>query len=161
MSSALLPRMKQTPAGATELAHLAWAAGLAFVNSSGTVIQCGSTPPQDLTVSKTASPSFTRTYTWGISKSVDKSEIDTASSATFNYTVQVTHDGGIGSAWQVNGTIHVANPNNWEAVTADVADAVGFCHLRSAGASTALQEELSRRARDSTIRTAGACGSVK
>ena len=43
----------------------------------------------------------------------------------------------------------------------DVADAVGFCHLRSGGVSAGPHEELSRRARDSAIRTAGACGSVK
>jgi hypothetical protein len=41
------------------------------------------------------------------------------------------------------------------------ADAVGFCRLRSAGISAGPQEELSRRARGGTIRTAGACGSVK
>jgi hypothetical protein len=86
----------------------------------------------DLTVSKEASPSFTRTFTWGISKSVDETEIDIASggTATFSYTVMITHDSGTDSSWQVTGTITVSNPNNWEAITATVTDAVdngGIC----------------------------------
>ncbi len=82
---------------------------------------------KDLTVTKTATPSFTRTYAWGITKGVDKPEIDIAQggSATFNYNVNVTHDSGTDSAWQVSGTITVSNPNSGEAITADVTDAVG------------------------------------
>ena len=80
----------------------------------------------DLTVSKTATPSVTRTFEWGISKDVDKTSQTVApgGTATFGYTVQVTHDGG-SDAWKATGTIHVSNPNDWEAVTADVTDAVG------------------------------------
>ena len=80
----------------------------------------------DLQVSKTATPSFIRTFTWGIQKLVDKTEIDIAGgSATFNYTVNVTHDSGTDSAWQVDGKITVTNPNDWEAISADVTDAIG------------------------------------
>src|SRR5262249_36917003 len=45
----------------------------------------------DLVVSKTATPSFTRTYKWTINKSVDHTQqnIPDGSSATFNYTVAV------------------------------------------------------------------------
>jgi hypothetical protein len=94
----------------------------------------------DLTVSKTATSTFTRTYTWGISKSVDKTEIDTAdgTSATFNYTVNVTHDNGTDSAWQANGTITVTNPNDFEAVTANLADTVnngGTCKVTPSSVS--------------------------
>lgn len=88
----------------------------------------GTAPPpaQDLTVSKTAAPSFTRTFTWGISKSVDKTEIDIAdsNSATFNYTVNVTHDSGTDSGWQVNGTITVTNPNTFDVNGVNVTDTI-------------------------------------
>jgi len=80
----------------------------------------------DLTVSKTANPSFTRTFKWGITKSVDQTQqnIPAGGAATFTYTVEVTHDAGTDSGWTVSGTITVNNPNEWEAITADVSDAV-------------------------------------
>jgi len=80
----------------------------------------------DLTVTKTATPAFTRTFKWNINKSADNTVIDTSSgsSVTFNYTVSVTHDGGTDSGWQVTGTITVTNPNNWEAITANVSDSI-------------------------------------
>src|SRR5262249_41266676 len=81
----------------------------------------------NLTVSKEATPSFTRTYKWGISKSVDNANVFTAGGApaTFNYTVSVTHDSGTDSAWQVNGTITVHKPHNWESATlTGVTDAI-------------------------------------
>ena len=79
----------------------------------------------DLTVSKDATPSFTRTYNWDISKSVDQTKVETsASSVKFNYTVVVKETGFTDSGWQVNGTITVSNPNDWEVVTASVGDAV-------------------------------------
>ena len=78
----------------------------------------------DLTVTKTATPSFTRTYTWGITKAVDNPVVGTSGPATVHYTVSVTHDSGTDSNWQVNGVITVTNPNDWEAVTANVTDAI-------------------------------------
>jgi hypothetical protein len=78
----------------------------------------------DLTVTKTAVPSFTRTYTWGIAKAVDNSVVDTSGPATVNYTVSVTHDNGTDSNWLVTGVITVTNPNDWEAVAANVTDAI-------------------------------------
>src|SRR5262249_17598969 len=68
-----------------------------------------------LTVSKTATPAFNS----GINKAVDKPRVNTTSGgpATFNYTITVTESG-----WNVTGTINVTNPNNWEAITASVAD---------------------------------------
>src|SRR5262249_9580316 len=85
-----------------------------------------------LIVSKTANPSFTRTYNWSVNKSVDKTSVNIASggSATFNYTVVANETGFTDSAWQVAGTITVTNPNTWETITADVTDAVdngGVC----------------------------------
>src|SRR5205085_5219625 len=67
---------------------------------------CGGT---GLTVTKTANPSFNRIYKWNISKSVDQTQINTSGSATFNYTVSVTHDSGTDSGWQATGTIKVSN----------------------------------------------------
>lgn len=79
----------------------------------------------DLTVSKTATPAFTRTFTWGITKSVDQTKvIDSSGKATFNYTVSVTHDNGTDSAWQVSGTITVTNPNGFDFTGVDVTDKI-------------------------------------
>ncbi len=77
---------------------------------------------EDLTVSKTATPSFTRTYNWDIKKSVDKTLLDAGGTAT--YTVSVTETGFTDSGWKVAGTITVTNPNDWEAITTDVSDVV-------------------------------------
>jgi LEA14-like dessication related protein len=90
--------------------------------------------PVDLKVTKDATPSFTRTFTWGITKSVDQSKqtIAAGGTATFNYTVTVTHDAGTDSNWQVNGTITVSNPNDFEDIVANVADAIdngGTCTI--------------------------------
>ena len=86
----------------------------------------------DLTVSKTATPTFTRAYGWTIAKSVAAPTTVTSAggTATFNYTVNATGDGYTDSAWMVTGTITVTNPNDWDAFTADVTDAVdngGVC----------------------------------
>jgi hypothetical protein len=88
---------------------------------------------KDLTVSKTATPSFTKTYTWGITKSVappTKQTIAVGGTATFNYTVEVTHDSGTDSNWMVTGKITVSNPNGFEDIVANVSDAInngGIC----------------------------------
>ncbi|HEX9036437.1 MAG TPA: hypothetical protein VF808_05550 [Ktedonobacterales bacterium] len=85
----------------------------------------------DLTVSKTAATSFTRTYNWSISKAVDKTLVEQiGGTATFNYTVIAKETGYTDGAWQVNGVITVSNPNDWEAITANVTDAIdngGVC----------------------------------
>ncbi len=79
---------------------------------------------KDLTVTKTATPTFTRTFRWTIDKSVDQTKIDIAQggTATFNYTVAVSHDSGTDSGWATSGSIIVSNPNDWEAITFDLAD---------------------------------------
>ncbi len=89
---------------------------------------------KDLTVAKTATPTFTRTFTWGISKDVDQTKVTIAAggTATFNYTVNVTHNAGTDSAWALDGTITVTNPNDWEDIVANVSDAVnngGTCSV--------------------------------
>jgi len=88
----------------------------------------------ELTVTKDANPSLTRTFTWGITKDVDKTEIDTApgGNTTFNYTVSVTHNSGTDSGWQVTGKIKVTNPSLIDITGVNVSDAVdngGNCTL--------------------------------
>jgi hypothetical protein len=70
----------------------------------------------DLRVSKTAVAAFGA----AIVKNVDKTRVEQAGgSATFTYTVVVTESG-----WNVSGSITVANPNDWEDITANLTDAV-------------------------------------
>src|SRR5437867_7305881 len=67
-----------------------------------------------LTSSKSATPAFTRTFKWDISKDVAKTELDIAAggSGTVTYTVCVTRDAGADSGWNVSGNITVANSNS-------------------------------------------------
>src|SRR5262249_40158884 len=76
--------------------------------------------------SKTATPSFTRTYTWGISKNVDKTQVNIADggTATFNYQVDVTHNAGTDSNRKVTGTITVSNPNGFSVSGVSVTDSI-------------------------------------
>jgi hypothetical protein len=79
-------------------------------------VQTGTeTPSADpLTVTKDANGSFDDTYRWTITKGVDKTRVEQiGGSATFNYTVGVSHDGGtISGPYAVTGTITVFNPNS-------------------------------------------------
>ncbi len=79
---------------------------------------------KDLTVTKTAAGTFDRTYKWQIDKSVDDTRIEIAAGgpAKFNYSVKVTPNSYTDSGWTLGGTIKVSNPNDWEAITANVAD---------------------------------------
>jgi len=82
----------------------------------------GSTPPVDLEVSKTAEPSYTRTFKWTIDKVSDFYEIKTSDSATFNYTIEVIKEFDYDSLWAVSGKITVYNPNNFDVSDVDVSD---------------------------------------
>ena len=87
------------------------------------------------TVSKTANPTFTRTFLWNISKSVDKTLVkQVGGSAIFNYTVKVNETGYTDSLWKVTGKITIANPNPSAPITVNVTDAVnngGVCTVAS------------------------------
>lgn len=91
----------------------------------------------DLTVSKTANPSFTRIYDWNISKAAGKTLIkQVGGTATFNYTVIANQTGFTDSNWKVQGVITVVNPNDWQAITFDIADVVnngGSCTIDGGG----------------------------
>jgi hypothetical protein len=80
-------------------------------NSSTCTTDCTVTPASDPTVTKTADGAYTDTWKWGITKAVDKTLVETSTSATFNYTVTVTHDGGTVTGVTVTGVIDVNNPN--------------------------------------------------
>ncbi|TME11058.1 MAG: hypothetical protein E6I69_00915 [Chloroflexi bacterium] len=104
---------------------------LATGSASKTVSVCVG---EDLAVSKTASDSFTREYSWSIDKQVDKTQVNIASggTATFNYSISASETGFTDSGWAVSGTITVTNPNDWEAITADIGDAIdngGSCSV--------------------------------
>lgn len=86
----------------------------------------------DLTVSKTAAAAFNS----AITKAVDKALVEqSGGTITFNYTVTVTTSG-----WTVSGNITVTNPNNWESITANVADVLsdsgGVCTVAGGGIVT-------------------------
>ena len=91
-----------------------------FGNFSPT--HCGNGCP--LVVTKNAYPSFTRAFKWAITKDVDQTHVNTSGSATFNYTVSVTHDAGTDSGWQATGEITVSNPSPADFTNVTVTDAV-------------------------------------
>ncbi|MHB8960129.1 MAG: prealbumin-like fold domain-containing protein [Candidatus Limnocylindrales bacterium] len=96
---------------------------------------------KDLTVTKTAAGTFNRAYLWKIAKDVDKTTVNIADgdTATFGYTVKVDQTGFTDSGYTLSGKITVANPNDWEAITADVSDSVdngGACTVTGGTAVT-------------------------
>jgi hypothetical protein len=79
----------------------------------------------DLAVVKNATPSFNRSYTWHITKDVDKTLVKgVGGTATFNYTVTVSHDPAADSGWQVTGVITVLNPNSFPVSGVNVTDSI-------------------------------------
>jgi hypothetical protein len=77
------------------------------VSSDGSVPQAST-----LAVTKDAAGAYDNTFTWGITKDVDKTKVtQVGGSAMFNYTVKVTHDAGTISGVTVSGTISVFNTN--------------------------------------------------
>jgi hypothetical protein len=88
----------------------------------------------DLKVSKTAEPTFTRTYGWDITKSADKDTVYSLNgheSQPAHFKVDVTKDAGTDSDWAVSGKIKITNPSDWQDVTlnslTDTVDNGGVC----------------------------------
>jgi hypothetical protein len=79
-----------------------------------------------VTVTKTAVPTFTRTFPWTIDKSVtpDSWNLFKGDSGTSDYTVAVTKGTGVDSNWAVSGDIVVTNPSGTDAVINSVADVI-------------------------------------
>ena len=101
---------------------------------------------QNLQISKTATPSFMRSYDWTITKAVDKTTVTTAAdSATFTYTVVATKSAATDSGYAVTGTISVTNPNvnsvsNVQVLEKGV-DNGGVCVLGASGALGTLAKD--------------------
>jgi len=108
-------------------------------------------PDLTLTVTKTASPSFTRTFTWNITKTATGTttlnSLPTVFSAgggtsdAASYTVDVSHDNGTDSGWQVSGVITVSNANSVDITGIDISDADtanGNCVVQPAADGTPI-----------------------
>jgi hypothetical protein len=94
-------------------------------------------------VSKTAIPTFTRTYNWGIAKSVDKTKVEqSGGSVTFSYTVNVNESGFTDSLWALTGSIKVSNPNDWEAITTNVTEIAGCSVTGGTGVSVSASSSV-------------------
>jgi hypothetical protein len=86
---------------------------------------CGGKPPAaELSISKDATPALDREFAWSITKGADKTKVDLDGSgtATFNYTVKVTHDPGTLTNWKVTGTINILNFNDFAVPNVTVSD---------------------------------------
>jgi hypothetical protein len=116
----------------------------AFKVQSGEV-----TSASDLTITKDANGSNSNTFTWGISKDADKTQVNSAGGGvTFTYTVKVTHDSGTIGDVKVSGTISVFNPNvdafnntvpvDIDGVTDELSDNTS-CSVTNGGAQTLTQ----------------------
>ncbi len=77
-----------------------------------------------LEVTKTATPTFTRTFPWTITKSVtpDTWALFDGDSGTSDYTVALVKGTGVDSAWAVSGTITIENTSDQDAPIAGVTD---------------------------------------
>jgi hypothetical protein len=100
-----------------------------YVDNTATITQTGADDDATVRVncyrplvSKDATPSFTRTYSWEITKTVTPESVDLFDGETANvtYTVSVAPS-YVDSAFQVTGTVEIANPAPFT-VTVDVAD---------------------------------------
>ena len=79
----------------------------------------------EVAVSKIASTTFTRTYTWDITKEADATyDLFTGDTQDHKFTVSVTKDGGTDSDWAVSGEITIYNPAPMAATVESVTDVV-------------------------------------
>lgn len=78
----------------------------------------------EVRVSKTANPSFTRSYDWAIDKSADATELLLSAGQIFtvNYQVLVSLLGFVDSDWAVAGAISITNPAPMAATITGVTD---------------------------------------
>lgn len=77
-----------------------------------------------VTVTKTATTSFTRTFPWSIDKSVTPAtwNLFTGESGTSQYTVALTKGAGVDSGWAVSGNITISNPGTLDAKINSLSD---------------------------------------
>jgi uncharacterized membrane protein YeaQ/YmgE (transglycosylase-associated protein family) len=93
-------------------------------------------------VDKTVSASYDNTYAWTIDKAVDKTFVEqVGGTVTFNYTVQVTHDGGTVGNIKLGGNITVSNPNPTSIVVDSITDRLSdgnTCSVSPSGGAQTL-----------------------
>jgi hypothetical protein len=131
----------------------------------------------EVDVSKVANTSFTRTYEWDITKSVDPAEwwMFAGDSGTSGYTVSVDKTGYTDSDWAVAGTITIENNTPFDATLTGVSDAisgygpasidcgVGFPYTLPAGQTLTCSygadlPDGSNRTNTATVTTSGVVG---
>ena len=115
-------------------------------NNTATIVQTGQTAGRsvqvcggaDVTLSVTATPQFTRTFSWNIQKGVNKTFINNPGTAAHILVWQTK--GYVDSGWQVSGVVTVTNPNDWESIPVVLGDTItglGTCSL-TGGSSVTL-----------------------
>lgn len=104
-------------------------------------VRAAGTPPvgTDLVATKTAAGAFTRTFPWQVSKSVDRTYVQTSgNTATFNYTVSATKGAGVDSGYTVSGQVQVFNLNDEAVSGVSVTDQIGAVACAVSGGSTTI-----------------------
>jgi hypothetical protein len=100
----------------------------------------GQTQADPLTIDKNASGAYDDPFVWTIGKAVDKTRVtQNGGTATFNYTVTVSHDAGTVGNITVSGTITVFNPNFGDVTGVDVTDQLSdgtICTVTGGSAAT-------------------------
>ena len=99
----------------------------AVLDEDGASVDVTCTAPKALTVSKTATPSFTRTYDWKVTKTADPSQISLKDGGTGSstWTVKLERGESVDSGWRLAGTIKVTNPNGFAVSGVSVSDGLG------------------------------------
>jgi uncharacterized repeat protein (TIGR01451 family) len=95
-------------------------------DSASVAVTCSA--PKALAVTKTANPSFTRTYHWKVTKTADPSSLNLEDGATGSstWTVTLEQDGApVDSGWRLAGTITITNPNGFAVNGVSVSDGLG------------------------------------
>ncbi|WP_454085460.1 DUF7927 domain-containing protein [Georgenia sp. Marseille-Q6866] len=111
------------PGTCVELTNTAWI-DQTQQSADETVTVCEQAPP---TVAKTADASVDRQYLWQVEKSVDQTSVvvdEGTGEAVFGYVVSAVPAGFGDSGWELDGTVTVANPNDFAPVTVSVTDVV-------------------------------------
>jgi hypothetical protein len=92
----------------------------------------------DLIVTKDATPTFTRTFSWDVKKTAT-GQTFFIGGGTATYDIVVTQTGAQDSGWTVTGNITVKNPNTWQALGYNLADTInngGNCTILTNGSGT-------------------------
>jgi hypothetical protein len=95
----------------------------------------------DLTVSKTATGTFKRTYHWKIDKTTTATGTIFGQGGTttpVGYSIKLDQDGFTDSDWEVTGTITVTNPNDVAFTGVDVTDSIPGATCTITGGGTNL-----------------------